>query len=84
MLVRLGSGGAAEPGGRSGGAANAGRGGYKFEQIESDVFIAAGAEARTVESVQNGKVSKRDASRLRVWGSSRVGVVREGSVAAVV
>jgi hypothetical protein len=44
VLLGLGSGGSAEPGGRRGGTAYAGRNGHKFKQIEGDVFMAPCAE----------------------------------------
>jgi hypothetical protein len=44
VLVGLGSGSAAEAGRGRRGAANAGRGGHKLEQIECDVFIAPRAK----------------------------------------
>ncbi len=65
VLLRLGRGSAAEAGGGHGGATHAGCGGHKFQQIECDVFIASGAEARAVECVHPEKFSEKDATRKR-------------------
>ena len=65
MFLRLGASGRVEACGWSGGASDGGGRGYEFEQVEGDIFIAAGTEARTGECVHRGKVSKGDASR---WG----------------
>jgi hypothetical protein len=59
VLIRLGPGGAAEACGGRYRAANASGASHKFEQIESDVFIAAGAEARTGKGVHREKSPKR-------------------------
>jgi hypothetical protein len=46
MLIGLAASGAAEARGTCRGTTNAGCSGDKFEQIESDVLITAGAEAQ--------------------------------------
>ena len=51
MLVGLGAAGADEPGGGRCGPSHTHRAGYEFEQIESDIFVAASAKARVSERV---------------------------------
>ena len=63
VLLRLGSRGAAETCGARGGTAHTGGSGDKLEQIESDIFIAAGAETRGIEGFHADKSPKTDATR---------------------
>jgi hypothetical protein len=49
MLFRLGGSSAAKASGADYGTANACSSGYKLEQIESDIFIAAGAKTRIIK-----------------------------------
>jgi hypothetical protein len=46
VLFRFGGGGAAEAGGGHGGAAHAGGSGDELQQVEGNIFMAAGAKAR--------------------------------------
>src|ERR1035437_8781355 len=76
VLTRLGPGGAAEACGGRYRAANASGASHKFEQIESDVFIAAGAEARTGKGVHREKSPKRSLpettrGKVATWAPAR-------------
>jgi hypothetical protein len=63
VLVRLAGSGSAKPRGTCCGTACARGTGNKLEQIESDIFIAAGAESRICKGVHADKSPKRDAIR---------------------
>ena len=58
VLLGLGAGGGGEAGGGRSGAAGVGDSGDEPEQIESDVFIAAGAEAQRVLRIHMKRVSE--------------------------
>jgi hypothetical protein len=63
MLLRLGSRSAAEAGATGSGTAHSRGSSDKLEQIESDIFIAARAKTRVIESFHADKSPKRDATR---------------------
>jgi 2-amino-4-hydroxy-6-hydroxymethyldihydropteridine diphosphokinase len=63
VLLGLGTGRTAEAGGRCGRAANAGKSGYEFHEIESDVFIAAQSVAAIIRCIHREVSPKGDATR---------------------
>lgn len=63
MLFGLGSRRAAEAGGTDGRATHAGGAGDELEEVEGDVFVAAGAEAGGGKSVHRESFSEKDANR---------------------
>jgi len=63
VLLRLGSRGAAEARGSHCRTAYTRGSGDKLEQIESDIFIATGAEACVIEGFHADKSPKKDATR---------------------
>jgi predicted nucleic acid-binding protein len=63
VFIRLAAAGPAETCGSCRRTARARGSGDELEQIESDIFIAAGAKTRGIESVHTDKSPKRDATR---------------------
>jgi hypothetical protein len=79
VLLGLGYGGAAEAGRGSGGTAYADRGSYKFEQVESDIFTAAGAKARGGDGVHVEKSPKRMLAET-AWRLQQEEAIRAGAI----